>query len=211
MLLQTRNTEYSSAGAAIGSYGMFSQSIDVSKQLGKHFIELFQNYYRTDSYREQSSVQRMQIFLKDHFRYSEKGNLKAMLLLGDLDYETPGGLTLEQMQSDRKQARPATKTTPGAREQHAGIRNRMILAGISHEYQFTPEFSHFIMVQGSYVDFENPFITNFENRFEKNFAVRTHVNYEKNWKHISLAYRVGFEGGLNDILCLLYTSPSPRD
>ncbi|WP_394674533.1 TonB-dependent receptor [uncultured Chryseobacterium sp.] len=204
VLLQTRNTEHHSAGAAIGSYGMFSQNIDISRQLGKHFIELFQNYYRTDSYREQSSVQRKQVFLKDHFRYSEKGNLKAVLLLGDLDYETPGGLTLEQMQSNRKQARPATKTTPGAREQHAGIRNRMILAGISHEYQFTPEFSHFIMVQGSYVDFENPFITNFENRFEKNVAVRTHFNYEKNWENISLAYRLGFEGGLNDILVKNY-------
>ncbi|MDQ1097058.1 MULTISPECIES: TonB-dependent receptor [Chryseobacterium] len=204
VLLQTRKTEHASAGAAIGSYGMFNQNIDVSRRLGKHFIEVFQNYYRTDSYREQSAVQRKQIFLKDHFQYSEKGNVKAMVLLGDLNYETPGGLTLEQMQTDRKQARPATKTAPGAREQNAGIRNRMILAGLSHEYQFTPELSHFIMVQGSYVDFENPFITNFENRFEKNVALRTHFNYEKNWENISLAYRLGFEGGLNDILVKNY-------
>ncbi|WP_449401240.1 TonB-dependent receptor domain-containing protein [Chryseobacterium wanjuense] len=127
-----------------------------------------------------------------------------MISYTDLDYETPGGLTLEQMQANRKQARPATVTLPGAKEQDAGIRNKMLLAGLSHEFAMSPEFSHFILVQGSYVDFENPFITNFENRFEKNFALRTHLNYEKNWNKISLAYRLGFEGGINDILIKNY-------
>ncbi len=204
ILLQTQNAEHISAGAAIGSYGMFNQNFGLSKQLGKHFFEVFQNYYQTDSYREQAKVQRKQVFLKDNFQYSEKGLLKAMLLYTDLDYQTPGGLTLEQMQADRQQARPGTKTVPGAKEQDAGIRNKMILAGLSHEFNFNTHFSHFILVQGSYVDFENPFITNFENRFEKNFALRTHFNYEKKWDRISLAYRAGFEGGINDILIRNY-------
>lgn len=200
LLLKTSDSDKTSAQLAVGSYGTFNQSFDFSKQFGKHFVEVFQNYYQTDSYREQSKTQRKQIFVKDHFRYSEKGLLKGMILYSDLDYQTPGGLTLEQMQMDRKQARPATKTLPGAEEQNAGIRNKMVLAGLSDEYRFSSDFSHFILVQGSYVDFENPFITNFENRFEKNFALRTHFNYEKNWQHVSLAYRFGFEGGINDII-----------
>ncbi|GAA4158507.1 hypothetical protein GCM10022217_19830 [Chryseobacterium ginsenosidimutans] len=204
LLLKTKDSENLSANFAIGSYGTFNQSFDVSKQLGKHFVEVFQNYYRTDSYREQSAVERKQIFIKDNFQYSKKGLLKAMLLYSDLDYETPGGLTLEQMQANRKQARPSTATLPGAKEQNAGIQNKMILAGLSHEFYISPNFSHFILVQGSYVDFENPFITNFENRFEKNFALRTHFNYEKNWNKIALAYRFGFEGGINDILIKNY-------
>jgi len=199
VLLQTTASDHLSANLSIGSYGTFSQSFNFSKKVGKHFVEVFQNYYRTDSYREQSAVQRKQIFLKDHYQYSEKASLKAMLLYTDLDYETPGGLTLEQMQADRKQARPATAALPGAKEQDAGIRNKMILAGLSHEFKISPEFSHFILVQGSYVDFENPFITNFENRFEKNFALRTHLNYEKSRNGFYLAYRLGFEGGMNDI------------
>lgn len=204
VLLQTRNAEHISAAASIGSYGTFNQSFGLSRQLGKHFFEVFQNYYQTDSYREQAKVKRKQVFLKDNFQYSEKGLLKAMLLYTDLDYQTPGGLTLEQMQANRQQARPGTKTVPGAKEQDAGIRNRMILAGLSHEFNFNPDFSHFILVQGSYVHFENPFITNFENRFEKNIALRTHFNYEKKWEGVSLAYRVGFEGGINDILIRNY-------
>jgi hypothetical protein len=31
----------------------------------------------------------------------------------------------------------------------------MILAGVSNDYNFSPDFSHFILIQGSYVDFEN--------------------------------------------------------
>lgn len=204
VLLKTSDSEKTSANLSLGSYGTFNQSFDFSKQLGEHFIEIFQNYYQTDSYREQSKVVRKQVFLKDNFQYSERGTLKAMILYADLDYQTPGGLTLEQMQLNRKQARPATKTVPGAEDQDAGIRNKMILAGLSNEYRFNSDFSHFILIQGSYVDFENPFITNFENRFEKNFALRTHLNYDKNWDHIALAYRLGFEGGINDILIKNY-------
>jgi iron complex outermembrane receptor protein len=204
VLLKTLDSENTSANLALGSYGTFNQSFDLSRQLGKHFVEVFQNYYQADSYREQSKVIRKQIFLKDHFQYSQRGILKAMVLYADLDYQTPGGLTSEQMHINRKQARPSTKTLPGAKDQDAGIRNKMILAGVSHQYNFSPDFSHFIMIQGSYVDFENPFITNFENRFEKNFALRTHLNYERSWEHISLAYRFGFEGGINDIFVKNY-------
>ncbi|MBL1222320.1 TonB-dependent receptor [Chryseobacterium sp. L7] len=204
VLLKTKDSENLSAHLSIGSYGTFNQSFDVSKQIGKHFVEIFQNYYQTDSYRQQSEIQRKQVFIKDHFQYSEKGLLTAMVMYTDLDYQTPGGLTFEQMQADRKQARPRTAALPGALEQNAGIRNKMVLAGLSNEYHFNREFSHFILVQGSYVDFQNPFITNFENRFEKNLALRTHLNYKKNWDKISLAYRFGFEGGINDILVKNY-------
>lgn len=108
------------------------------------------------------------------------------------------------MQMNRKQARLPTKTLPGAKEQHAGIRNKMILGGLSHEFKITPNLSQFILVQGSYVDFENPFITNFENRFESNFALRTHLNYQKNWEKLSLEWRAGYEGATNSIFVKNY-------
>ena len=199
LLLKTRNSENLSAHISVGSYGTFNQSVDFSKQFGKHFFQLFQNYYQTDSYRDQSAVKRKEIFLKDEFQYAKSASLKAMVLLADLAYETPGGLTLEQMQADRKQARPATKTLPGSVEQSAGIRNKMILAGLSHDLKISPHFSHFLLVQGSYVDFENPFITNFENRFENNYALRTHLNYQQTWNNFDAEWRAGFEGGTNDI------------
>lgn len=204
ILLKTREAENLSASLAAGSYGTFSESFDFSRQLGKHFFEVFQNYYHTDSYREQSAVERKLFFVKDNFQYTTKASLRAMLLYSDLNYETPGGLTLEQMEADRKQARPATVSLPGAKEQKAGIRNKMVLAGISHDVRINPELTHFVLIQGSYVDFENPFITNLENRYEKNLALRTHFNYEKMWNNVSMAWRLGFEGGINNILVKNY-------
>ncbi|UWX60964.1 TonB-dependent receptor [Chryseobacterium oranimense] len=206
VLLQTRRADHLSAGISIGSYGTFEQSLDVAQRKGKHFFELFQNYYQTDSYREQSAVKRQQLYLKDHFTYAPGASLNAILLLSNLDYETPGGLTLKQMEYDRKQARPSAGGLSGAKEQHAGIRNKMVLAGVSHETSISTHFSHFLLVQGSYVDFKNPFITNFENRFERNFALRTHFNFEKNWNNISLAWRLGFEGGTQNILVKNYNN-----
>lgn len=199
LLLKTASMENISAHLSIGSYGTFNQSVNVSQKFGKHFLQVFQNYYQTDSYREQSAVQRKKFFLKDDFQYSKNGSLKAMILLSDLAYETPGGLTLEQMQNNRKQARPKTNALPGALEQDAGIQNKMILAGISHDFTVAKNLSHFLLVQGSYVDFRNPFITNYEKRFESNFALRTHLNYELQSSNISAAWRFGFEGGTNQI------------
>ncbi len=204
LLLKTRTADHLSGNISVGSYGTFNQSIDFSKQFKKHFLQVFQNYYQTDSYREQSAVQRKQLFIKDLFQYRENAELKALLLVSDLYYQTPGGLSLEQMQMNRKQARLPTKTLPGAKEQHAGIWNKMILGGLSHEFKITPNLSQFILVQGSYVDFENPFITNFENRFESNFALRTHLNYQKNWNKLSLEWRAGYEGATNSIFVKNY-------
>ena len=204
LLLKTRTSEHLSGNVSVGSYGTFNQNVDFSKQFGKHFFQVFQNYYQSDSYREQSAVRRKEIFLKDHFLYAANAELKAMLLVSDLNYETPGGLTLEQMKTNRKQARLPTKTLPGAKEQNAGIRNKMILGGLSHEFKITPHLSHFLLVQGSYVDFENPFITNFENRFESNFALRTHFNYQKKWKNVDVEWRAGFEGATNPVFIKNY-------
>lgn len=204
VLLKTRNRESQNANLSIGSYGTFSESFDIAKQMNKHFIQIFQNYYQTDSYREQSKLKRKQIFLKDQFHYSQKGILKAMLLYSDLDYQTPGGLTWEQKQANPKQARPATAVLPGAKEQDAGIRNKMVFLGLSNEYNLNQHLSHFALLQGSYVDFENPFITNLENRFEKSLSWRTHFNYEKELGIVSLAYRLGYEGGLTNFLVKNY-------
>lgn len=204
LLLKTRTADHLSGNISVGSYGTFNQSFDFAKQFKKHFLQVFQNYYQTDSYREQSAVQRKQLFIKDLFQYRENAELKALLIVSDLYYQTPGGLSLEQMQMNRKQARLPTKTLPGAKEQYAGIRNKMILGGLSHEFKITPNLSQFILVQGSYVDFENPFITNFENRFESNFALRTHLNYHKKWEKLSLEWRAGYEGATNSIFVKNY-------
>jgi iron complex outermembrane receptor protein len=186
-----------SFGISGTSFNGYKGKIRYADQVEKHKLQAYSSYQRTDSYRKQSALERQILFLKDRFRYSEKGEVGLLFLNSNLHYETPGGLTLAQMQADPRQARPKTAVLPGAQEQQAGIYNRMVLGGISHIYEFVPHLSHYISVQGSYNDFKNPFITNFEQRYERNFAVRTHLNFDKSSAANFYQTRVGFEAGTN--------------
>lgn len=197
-LLKTSDLETKTLGLNAGSYGLFKESLNYSKNFGKHFLQAFQSYHTTDSYREQSALNRKSFFLKDRWNYLENHQLNFMLLFTDLHYETPGGLTLAQMQAKRKQSRPATSALPGATEQNAGIYNKTILAGISHQFPLSENLSHFLVLQGAYTDLRNPFITNYEKRFENNYALRTHLNFEKNIENWFLQTRLGMEYGFNN-------------
>ncbi len=196
-LLKTQNSENKNLGLKTGSYGLFKENINYSNNFGKHFLQLFQSFHTSQSYREQSALNRKNFFIKDQWRYRENHQINTILLYTDLHYETPGGLNASQMLANRKQARPATSTLPGAVEQNAGIYNKTFFAGISHQFPITQALSHFALFQGAYTDFRNPFITNYEKRFENNVAVRTHLNFDKNFTNWSLQTRLGYEGGIN--------------
>lgn len=193
--LSTQTNRDRSIALSGGEFQNYKGSLRLAEVTGKHSYQLFTGYQTTQSYREQSALDRKVIYFTDRYTYSDKGSLGLMLLSSNLAYETPGGLTLEQMQADRRQARPGTAVLPGAVVQQAGIFNKMILGGISHRYRITPKISHFISVQGSYNDFKNPFITNYEQRYEQNLAFRTHFNFETFTGNSFFQTRLGAEGG----------------
>lgn len=196
-LLRTGTTERKNFGISAGSFNLFKEYGKYSAKSGDHFFTVFQSFINTESYRENSAFKRGSLFLKDVWIYAPEKNLNFLLLYSNLHYETPGGLTLEQMKENRRQARPATSTLPGAAAQQAGIYNQFVLAGLSHEMKISDNFSHFLLFQSSFNGLKNPFITNFEKRQEENYAFRTHFNYEKNTDDLEFQTRIGFEGGIN--------------
>lgn len=193
-LLRTGRSTSTSLGLSGGSYNHFKGKINHAEQQGNHFYQVYSSYQTTDSYRDQAALERKFLFLKDRFTYSDNNQFQAMLLLSDLHYETPGGLTLQQLTDNPRQARPGTPATPGAEEQQAGIYNKMIFAGVSNLLNLNDNLSHFLAIHGSYSDFRNPFITNYEKRFENNIGLRTHLNFEKTNPKSFYQTRVGFEG-----------------
>lgn len=198
VLLKTQNTEEKSFGLSGGSYEHFKGKLNLAQNFKNHFLQLYTSYETTNSYRNQAALERKFIFLKDRISYSENNQVQFMLLLSDLHYETPGGLTLEQMNANRRQSRPKTNTLPSAETQNAGIYNKIIFAGISNLFNINKNLSQFLAVQGNYNDFRNPFITNYEKRFENNFTVRTHINFEKNFDQSYYQTRFGFEGAASN-------------
>ena len=148
-LLKTKNSEEQNFGISAGSFSHYKGKLHFAKELKNHFLQVYTSYETTDSYRDHAALQRKFMFLNDRYRYGKNNLLQALFLFSDLHYETPGGLTLSQMQENPRQSRPKTTTLPGAAEQRAGIYNKMIFAGLSNLINFTENFSHFIVVQGN--------------------------------------------------------------
>jgi iron complex outermembrane receptor protein len=90
-------------------------------------------------------------------------------------YQTPGGLTLAQMQQNPRLARQATATLPSAVTQQAAVYNKTLLGSLHHNYQLTKNIDWQNFVVGTNTQFKNPFITNYETRHEKNASFGSHL------------------------------------
>lgn len=156
------------AGVSAGSYGLAHQSLTAQLKKDRLGITLNQSFQRSDGYRQNSAMNRKSVQLIPQWRYSEKGEIKALVMYSDLEYQTPGGLTSAQYQQNPRLARP------GAAKQQVAIYNKTMLAGISHSKSFNPTFKHVVALTGSLTDFLNPFITTYETREERSLGVRTY-------------------------------------
>lgn len=177
-----------------GSYGMFREHTSGVAQSGRVRLSFNQSYLRSDGYRRNSAMERKYIHFYPQWAYSSRAVMKGLFLYSDMNYETPGGLTSEQFAENPRQARPASGPIPGAEEQKAGIKNKIAMGGLSHQYSFSEVFRHVIAFSGSYTDFKNPFITNYEMRNESTVGVRTYVEAKsKPASPFSVAGQVGLE------------------
>lgn len=163
-----------------GSFGLFHQKATLTHDLHPSYqMSWMQAYQKSKGYREHSALEKLYLQTRHQWSYhSEKTNrLILNAWYGDLDYQTPGGLTLEQYEQHPRSARQASPTIPNPIEQQAGIHNRTLQGGLTHEWMPLPKLKHSATVFGSYTDFRNPFITNYEERLECNQGFRTYLSY----------------------------------
>jgi iron complex outermembrane receptor protein len=179
-------------GIGGGSFGSLNEYAVVRQHLRSHIFSISEGWQHADGYRQNSKFDRKYIQITDQLNYG--GNaLKLLLFYTDLNYRTPGGLTLEQWINDPSSARPPSKT-PGAIEQKAGVANSTIYSGISNQVKLNKKWSHEMVLFGSYTDFENPFITNYEIRNENTVGARTWLEASNHKEgEILLKFNAGFE------------------
>jgi iron complex outermembrane receptor protein len=195
ILLDSENRSDSTTAAAsirTGSYELFDEQVSFDKKWKRYSLSISQSYQQSQGYRQNSALQRNYLQTVQKWRY-KKGSVKLLLLGSQLHYETPGGLTLLQAELDPRQARLATATLPGATEQKAGIYNVTGYAGVSNEFHFSPIFKHVLTLFGSYTDFKNPFITNYETRKEQSSGVRTYFELGKKRTILDWKWDLGVE------------------
>lgn len=180
------DTSFVSAGLNGGSYGLVHENTALQQRSGNYQLNLDQAYESYNGYRQNSAMHRHYIQAVNSWKYNGNDQFRLLGFYSDLDYQTPGGLTLSQYDATPWEARQPTKTLPGAVEQHAGIYQKMLFGGAVNEYHFSPHFRNVLSVFGSYVDFANPFITDYEQRYEGTYGFRTYFQYardeDKNYK-----------------------------
>ncbi len=183
-----------SADLLAGSYGLFRENVSFSQSKRNYEFNIHEAYQYANGYRDHSQMKRNFFQAAQKVNYNDNGSIKFSGFYSDLGYQTPGGLTLVQKDANPKSARLSTKFTPGAEEQNAGIYNRTLFGGISHEYQFNPNWKHVFSVSGITTDFKNPFITNYEKRKENSLALRTFINYQKQASdRLNIEWNLGYE------------------
>jgi len=167
--------------ANAGSYGSFNQSAAANYQVNDTYrFSLDYGHQQADGYRKNTANHRHYVQTVQRFRYTPKNELRIIGLYSSMAYQTPGGLTEAQYAADPKQARPAAGPNPGAIEQQAAIYNNTLWGGLVHDTHINPHWKHVLAVFGTYTDFTNPFITNYEKRYEKNVGFRSYFTYSGN-------------------------------
>lgn len=181
-----------------GSYGMFREHVRVSDQSKKLSWSLGQAFQRSDGYREQSAMKRLNLLGSARLRYGLANSVSVTAMLSDLHYETPGGLNETQFDENPKQARPAAGSVPGAVAQHAGIYNTTFFGGVTNSVSIGSSLRHVVSVYGTLTDYKNPFITNYELRDEKNGGIRSFLEYRYAGTRLEVKAYVGMEGQIGN-------------
>jgi iron complex outermembrane receptor protein len=174
-LLQTNASFHLRAG----SFGYLGQDLRVTlQQKNVHQTFLISNE-KIDGWRDQSGSAKKNITWLATLT-KNKHSLKGMVLFTDLMYQTPGGLTLTQMQQNPRWARQATATLPSAVTQQTAVYNKTLLGAFYHNYQLAKNISWQNFIVGAQTHFKNPFITNYETRDEKNANYGSHISFHAN-------------------------------
>jgi len=165
---------HATVGLNGGSYGLLHENAAVQDSSGNYQLNLNQGYETYHGYRQHSDMQRHFIQMGNRWKYNDNDQVRVVGFYSDLKYQTPGGLTLAQYQANPQSARLATKFTPSAIDQNIGITTKVLLGGVVNELHISHQLRNVLSVYGTYVDFSNPFITNYEQRYEGTYGMRTY-------------------------------------
>ncbi len=190
-LADTKKNRYQ-VNAAGGSYGLFQEGVSWQYQSKFFSSKLVQSHQQSDGYRQQSASQKDNITWHASFQ-KKKQQFDLISFFTAQRYQTPGGITLAQMQLDPTLARQPANGLPGAVQQQATIYNNTFFVGLHHIYAINKMWSTEVGIVFHHTDFKNPFITNYEKRNETNFGANGKMIYQQKLKKINVQWLTGGE------------------
>ncbi len=177
-------------GLEQGAYGLKKEQLSWKTHTKNFSSELNHSYLYSDGYRDQSAMRKFNLLYQASLQLSEH-QLDFLGWITDLYYQTPGGITLVQMQANPKLSRQATSTLPSAIQQKSAIYNKTVFAGLNDQWEMGRGATLHSFISLNNTRFENPFITNYEFRNETNASLGSKLIVQSN-DH-ALQWVSGFE------------------
>jgi len=142
-------------------------------------------HIQSDGYREYSAMRRDAVSWDAKARVNERSELNAHFFYGDLFYQTPGALTLEEYEANPRSARPSIPIAPGyaipgSQEMNAAIYEKTFVAGATLRHNFSASLRNTTTVYGAYSQTSNPTIRNYGRSSEPHAGGRTTFGYRFN-------------------------------
>lgn len=154
VLMESMNDrDETTIGLKGGKYGLFNENISMQQQGNLRYV-INQDHQQADGYREHSYMRRDYVQTQEKYSYGNN-ELRFSGFYSDMEYQTPGGLTLAQSETNPRASRPATPATPSAIEQQAAIYNKTLFGGVANEFQISPAFKNVTGISGIYTDYKN--------------------------------------------------------
>ncbi len=162
-----------------GSFGAQNIYGAVTTSGERYTSKIGYQYQNNNGYRNHSELKRNVFSWSGSFHLGEKNQLKTTFIYGDLFYETPGGLTFKEFQTNPRSARPGNAFFPGAEAANARVQQKTFIAGASYTQQLHENFQNKTVLYGAYTRLLNPNIQAAERSTQPHFGGRTVIKYTK--------------------------------
>ena len=205
LLLKTNHANWHpglSFDYSAGSFGL--NNLNTNLRLGTDAFQNTINYLQLSSngYRDNSELER-KVFTWDlSANLSDKGKITTHFRWGDLFYQTPGGLTLAEYNTNPRAARPRVGATPGAIENKAAIYQKIFLAGISFNQKFSEHWQNTTSFYGASTRLLNPTIRNYGRTSEPHTGGRSFFQFTKPFNEatkLNIVTGVEFQQGISSV------------
>lgn len=156
-----------------GSYGLSSMAAE-----WREGTTGFQNtirYQHLDyaGYRNHSAMHRYVFSWDSWISAGARGGLQATFLYSDLYYQTPGGLTEQQYDTNARMARPPSGTIAGAAQNKAAVNQDAVLAGLTYTYIISCRWINTTAIYGRFTLMDNPTIRNYSKLAQPGYGGRS--------------------------------------
>ncbi len=177
-----------------GSYGL--KNLNTQVRIGNEDNRNYFNYTHQvyDGYRYHSAMRRDAASWQTMIKCNGRQELKISALYGDLYYQTPGGLTQTEYNSNPRLARPKSGTLPSADSSKAAIYQKTFLVGVSNTSYLGENWQNTTVVYGAVTYFQNPTFRAYERRTEPHFGGRSTFQWIHKFNIGELQWLGGLEG-----------------